>query len=213
MNQKKLLLAFLLLFSLLPISLASWYFRVSSNTSVSATSNKGVLINPLLDLPALGLVDAEGAPAYQTFEEMTQGVSPDDYDPRPWQLLFLSTADCDAACVERLYFLRQMHIRLNRESERVQRVFVQVDAMPTALAPALLDTFAEQQPDLRLIKGDPARLRELLAPSAQGRDPVAEHFIYVADPVGNIMLYFTPENTLEDILDDIDKLLDQSSLG
>lgn len=213
MNNSKLKLALLLSGFLVPLILATWYFRITSTSSVSATSNHGVLISPLLDLPALGLLDEDGAPAYQTFEEMTAGVDPDDYDPRPWQLLFMSTADCDAACVERLYFLRQMHIRLNRESDRVQRVFVLVDAASAVLPKELLDTFAAQQPDLRSVRGNPATLDAQLAPSAGGRDPVAEHFIYVADPVGNIMLYFTPENTLEDILDDIDKLLDQSSLG
>ena len=74
-------------------------------------------------------------------------------------------------------------------------------------------SFAAQQPDMRIVRGNSATLDAQLAPTAAGRDPVAEHFIYVADPVGNIMLYFTPENSLEDILDDIDKLLDQSSLG
>lgn len=211
--SSKLKLTLLLSGFLVPLVLASWYFRITSTTSVSATSNKGVLISPLLDLPMLALVDDSGAPAYQTFEELTAGVDPQDYDPRPWQLLFLATADCDAACVERLYFLRQMHIRLGRESDRVQRVYTLVDGTGSSLSQELLDTFAEQQPDMRIVRGNSESLRSQLAPSAQGRDPVAEHFIYVADPVGNIMLYFTPENTLEEILDDIDKLLDQSSLG
>lgn len=213
MNNSKLKLTLLLSGFLVPLVLATWYFGVTSTSSVGATSNKGTLVSPLLDLPALGLVDEAGAPAYQTFEELTAGVDPDEYDPRPWQLLFLSTADCDAACVERLYFLRQMHIRLNRESERVQRVFVLVDDADAPLSQELRDTFAAQQPDMRIVRGNPASLQSQLKPSAGERDPVAEHFIYVADPVGNIMLYFTPENTLEDILDDIDKLLDQSSLG
>lgn len=213
MNNSKLKLTLLLSGFLVPLVLATWYFSVVSTDSVSATSNKGVLVSPLLDLPTLALVDEAGAPAYQTFEELTAGVDPDDYDPRPWQLLFLSTADCDAACVERLYFLRQMHIRLNRESERVQRVFVLVDDADATLSQELRDTFAAQQPDMRIVRGNPASLQGQLQPSAGERDPVAEHFIYVADPVGNIMLYFTPENTLEEILDDIDKLLDQSSLG
>ncbi len=213
MINSKLKLALLLSGFIVPLVLASWYFRITSTTSVSATSNKGVLLSPLLDLPTLGLVDEAGAPAYQTFEELTAGVDPDEYDPRPWQLLFLSTAACDDACVERLYFLRQMHIRLNRESDRVQRVFVLVDGAEATLTQDLRDTFAEQQPDMRIVRGNPAILDEHFAPTAAGRDPVAEHFIYVADPVGNIMLLFTPENTLDDILDDIDKLLDQSSLG
>jgi hypothetical protein len=33
------------------------------------------------------------------------------------------------------------------------------------------------------------------------------------DPLGNVMLYFTPGNTPEEILSDLDTLLDSSSLG
>lgn len=213
MDSNKLKLLLLLSGFLVPVLSATWYFRTITDPASVATSNRGTLIQPVLDLPALQLTDDSGAPAYLSFEEMTAGVAPDDYDPRPWQLLFLSGADCEAACVERLYFLRQMHIRLNRESERVQRVFVLVDGADASLSTELLDTFAAQQPDLRIVRGDPATLRAQLAPTTEGRDPVAEHFIYVADPVGNVMLYFTPENTLDEILKDIDKLLDQSSLG
>lgn len=213
MDRNKLKLLLLLSGFLVPVVSATWYFRTITDGSMVSTTNRGTLIQPVLDLPALQLTDDNGAPAYQTFEQMTAGVDPDAYKPRPWQLLFLSTADCDEACVERLYFLRQMHIRLNRESERVQRVFVLVDSADAQLAPALLETFAAQQPDMRIVRANPAELQPQLAPTTQGRDPVAEHFIYVADPVGNVMLYFTPENTLDEILKDIDKLLDQSSLG
>jgi hypothetical protein len=212
-NTSKFKLAMLLAGFMVPLVLATWQFMLTDNDSVSSTTNKGILISPLLDLPGLGLVDSDGQPAYQTFEEMIEGVDPDDYDPRPWQLLFLATADCDDACIERLYNLRQMHIRLNRESERVQRVYVLVDAPQAELAARIQEGFSRAQPDLRQVRGNPATLKALLAPYVNGRDPVAEHYIFVADPVGNIMLYFTPENSLEDILHDIDKLLDRSSLG
>jgi hypothetical protein len=212
-DRNKLKLLLLLSGFLVPIVSASWYFRSIQDGSMLSTSNRGTLIRPMLDLPELQLRDDNGDAAYLSFEEMTEGVAPADYKPRPWQLLFLSSADCDADCAERLYFLRQMHIRLGTESERVQRVFVLVDDATAQLSGELLETFATQQPDLRIVRGDRAQLQQLLAPSAQGRDPVAEHFIYVADPVGNVMLYFTPDNTLDEILKDIDKLLDQSSLG
>lgn len=213
MDSNRLKLILLLSGFLIPVVSASWYFRTITDGSLLPTTNRGTLIQPVLELPALQLKDEDGGPAYLSFDEMTAGVAPDAYKPRPWQLLFMSRADCDAACVERLYFLRQMHIRLNRESERVQRVFVLVDDSRAQLSRELLDTFAAQQPDMRIVRGDPETLRAGLAPTVQGRDPVAEHFIYVADPVGNVMLYFTPENTLDEILKDIDKLLDQSSLG
>lgn len=212
MNAHKLKLTFLLTISLLPIILATLYFRASMENGVNTRSG-GVLIQPLLELSRLDLSDAEGEQAYLGFDELVAGVDPLEYQPRPWQLLYLSSADCDQSCVERVHFLRQIHLRLGREADRVQRAFVLVDKADRALPESLLEVFASQQPDLRLLRGKPDWLQQEFAPSAQGRNPVLEHFIYVADPVGNIMLYFTPENTPEDILKDVDKLLDQSSLG
>lgn len=213
MNTAKLKLTFLLLITLLPIALATWYFRVSLESDGVGTTNKGVLVSPLLELTQLRLQTRQGEPAYRSFDELVAGVDPADYDPRPWQLLFFSTADCDEACIERLYFLRQIHIRLGKESERVQRVLVLADPAGRDLPEAVQGTLAEQQPDLRVVRGDAEHLQGILAPTAPGREPLRDHYIYVADPVGNIMLYWTPDNTLEEIYSDIDKLLDQSSLG
>lgn len=212
MNANKLKLAFLLLISLLPIVAATLYFRASLQSG-TATSSQGTLIQPVLDLPQLALQNVEGESAYATFEAMTAGVSPEDYEPRPWQLLFLTGPECMQSCLDRLYLLRQVHLRLAREADRVQRAVVVVDAAGNSLPGTTTDALLQQQPDLQILQGNPATLLPQLGPSAAGRDPVAEHFIYVADPVGNIMLYFTPENTAEDIYKDVDKLLDQSSLG
>src|SRR5690606_33723097 len=155
---------------------------------------RGTLIQPLLDLPTLQLRNADGAPAYRTFEELTAGVDPNTYEPRPWQLIMLTGADCDQPCLDRLYTLRQIHLRLAREAERVQRAVVVVDNASQGLTQVTRDFLLEQQPDLQLLHADPEALLPQLLPAAGGRDPVADHLIYLADPVGNVMLYFTPEN-------------------
>lgn len=213
MITNKLKLTFLLLISLLPIVLATWYFGVSVSSTDRITNNNGVLISPVLDLASLELLDSEGQSAYQTFEELTEGVDPDIYKPRPWQLLFMTAAKCELDCLERLYLLRQIHLRLGKTADRVQRALIITDQNAAAFSASALQLLLVQQPDLQILTGNPQILQQQLAPSANGQDPVAENYIYVADPLGNIMLYFTPENTPEQILKDIDQLLDHSSLG
>ncbi|HWK53360.1 MAG TPA: hypothetical protein VNR18_03250 [Hyphomicrobiales bacterium] len=212
MDKNKLKLIALLGIAIVPLSLATWAFNKAIEHGVGGTTNKGVLVTPVLDLAELGLRDAEGGPAYQGFEELTAGVSPDDYDPRPWQLLYLGTANCDAGCEDRLFFLRQMHILLAGDAPRVQRVYVQV-GQGTQLDPGVAALLEREHPGMRAVFVDSATLGAELAPSAAGHDPVAEHYIYVADPVGNVMMYFTPGNTPEQILSDLEKLLKRSSLG
>lgn len=215
MNKNKLKLTFLLTATIIPITLATWLFGVYMESGVSSTTNKGVLVSPVLELTSLGLTDSKGNDAYQSFEALTQGVSPDDYNPRPWQLLFLGTENCDDVCAERLYFLRQIHTRLAGEASRVERVYVMVSssANPDTLA-AVEQEMSVQQPGLRVLQALEKPLHDVLERTLEHTaDPAKQHYIYVADPLGNIMLYFTPENTPEEILSDLDKLLDHSSLG
>jgi hypothetical protein len=214
MDKNKLKLTFLLLIAVVPISLATWYFNTREYQGSVATGNKGVLVIPVLDVTTLDLRNGLGEPAYLSFEELTAGVSPEDYKPRPWQLLYLGAPECDDSCVERLYFLRQLHVRLSREFDRVQRVYVQASDASGPLPDATATLMAEQQPDMKVVYAGASALRtRLQATVPANADPVTEHYIYVVDPVGNVMLYFTPENTPEDILSDLDTLLDNSSLG
>lgn len=214
MDKNKLKLTFLLLIAALPISLATWYFGTREFAGLSATTNKGVLVRPVLDVTTLELRNGAGEPAYLPFEALVAGVDPEEYDPRPWQLLYLGAPECDDSCAERLYFLRQLHVRLSREFERVERVYVQASDAPGPLPAATAALLAEQQADMKVVYARETALRNLLqATVPAGTDPVSLHYIYVVDPVGNVMLYFTPENTPEEILSDLDTLLDNSSLG
>lgn len=196
------------------ITLSVFAFQFYSSSRGLGTTSKGQLIIPVLDVSELQLKDDQGQPAYKTYEELTANVDPDDYEPRPWQLLYLGGASCDAGCQERLYFLRQLHIRLGSESARVQRAYVLVGPQTATVDGASQEYLAREQQDMRVIHADPAVLQQVLGSKAQpGQDPINEHYIYVMDPLGNIMLYFTPENDAEQILDDLDQLLDHSSLG
>lgn len=214
MDTTKLKLTFLLLAAALPISLATWVFGVREQQGVSSTTNKGELVIPIIDITRLDLRDEQGQPAYVAFEEFVSNVDPKDYQPRPWQLLYLGAAECEAQCAERLYFLRQMHVRLNAEAKRVERVYVQVEDSLTPLLQTTRTLLAEQQNDMKVAYATAAGLQEVLAASVpENITPANLHYIYVVDPLGNLMMYFTPENTPEEMLDDIDNLLDRSSAG
>lgn len=214
MDTNKLKLGVILVTIPFVITLSYFAFQFFSSAGGLGTTSKGQLIIPVLDVSELQLLDDEGRPAYQTFEELTEGVDPADYKPRPWQLLYIGSANCDMSCQERLYFLRQLHIRLGAEAGRVQRVYVLPGSSDFSVDAATAEYLAKEQADMRIVHSDSAVLRRVLMEKAQqGQDPLAGHYIYVMDPVGNIMLYFTPENDAEEILDDLDQLLDHSSLG
>ena len=212
MNRNKLKLTLLLLAAALPVSLATWVFGVREMNGVTATSNRGQLVIPVMDITELDMRDEQGQPMFVTFEESVADIALEDYEPRPWMLIYLGNENCDKNCDERLYYLRQLHRRLSSESDRVERFYI--NAGQTELDQRTHTMFAEAFPEMKVGKSDSAILMNNLQRTVpENVDPVNSHYIYVADPLGNVMLYFTPENTTEEIFKDIDKLLDQSSVG
>lgn len=214
MDKNKLKLTFLLLVAAVPISLATWVYGIRELEGVSSTTNNGELVVPVIDITRLDLRDDHGQPAYVAFEEHVSNIEPGDYEPRAWQLLYLGTGECETQCEERLYFLRQMHKRLNAEAGRVERVYVHVADALTPLPELTHTLLREQQADMKIMHATSAALQEALDASVPADiDPVGLHYIYVVDPLGNVMMYFTPQNTPEEMLDDLDNLLDRSSIG
>lgn len=133
-------------------------------------TNKGELIMPPLDAADAGLDDLE----------------------RQWWLLTASTNGCDAACEEKLYWVQQVHIRLGRESPRVNRMLLTDTAV----------TLNEEYPGLVKRRGNLQAL------------PMTEPLqLFIVDPNGNIMMKFNAANPYEDVLDDLNNLLSRSTIG
>ncbi|HTQ98910.1 MAG TPA: hypothetical protein VMH83_02930 [Candidatus Acidoferrum sp.] len=210
MDRNRLKLSLMLLMITLPIGLATIVFHYSDSFRSFGNTSKGTLIQPVVDITALKLLDADGKPAYLGFEELTANVAPKDYKPRPWQLLYFGDKTCDDACQQRLFFLRQLHALLSKDASRMQRAYVLTGADEVDAATATY--LKEQQIDMRVLHGDAATVTAVLKASAAA-DPLASHYIYVMDPVGNIMLYFTPDDDAKAILADLKKLLSSSGLG
>ena len=214
MDRSKIKLTALLLVIVLPITLATVTFMYREGKGFGSTTNKGRLISPVMDITEFGMRNAEGAAMFQVFEEMVEGVDPSDYKVRPWLLVYIGTEVCDDDCVERLYFLRQLHTRLGADSSRLQRYYLKAGEGDLTLNSNTETLFATDFPEMVVAGTDETALRAKLARThGEEEDPVAAHYIYVVDPVGNVMLYFTPENGPEQILDDVENLLDRSSLG
>lgn len=147
--------------------------------------NKGILIDPVLNISDLGL-DAER-------------VNPD----RQW-LLVQTSAECTAQCQEQVYTQRQIHIALGKYQPRVHRVLLAEGDDLTAIS--------DEYPALTLVEQSAGAYSEAL----RNRIPVQfrqRNYVFLVDPLGNVPLYFTPENNYKDQLTDIKKLLKLSTIG
>ncbi|HLZ97574.1 MAG TPA: hypothetical protein VKP66_06460 [Steroidobacteraceae bacterium] len=160
--------------------------------------NHGDLIDPPRPLPDLTLPIAHGAS-----EDGHPGLSLQG----KWTLLYVGTGNCNALCRTELHETRQVRIALNRDMDRVQRVFV---ASEECCDWQFLDT---QHPDLVTVRATAAAPLLATLPSFNGVAPTADGRIYLIDPLGNLMMSYGPGAAPKGLLTDLKRLLGLSHVG
>lgn len=113
-----------------------------------------------------------------------------------WRLVLRTSGACaDDPCRERLDRLRRLHLLLNRDVARVERVLVTEAAAEAA--PALSEPF----PRLRVVGPGTGTLGG------------GETAVFLVDPLGNVVLRYRLDQIGEPLLDDLEHLLDLSGIG
>jgi hypothetical protein len=160
-----------------------------------ARSNYGALVDPQRPMPALRLQTLDGRP----FDAATLRGR--------WLMLMVAGGECPAACVDRLYHLRQVRLTTGKDRDRVERVWLIPDAapLPTAVIRAYDGT--------EMLRADPKELERWLPPApGEPSDAYADH-IYVVDPLGNLMMRFPRDADPNRTKTDLSKLLRASRIG
>jgi len=191
-RQRRILIGVALMF-FAPLGL-SFYLYYGKSWRPGGHVNAGELIQPARPLPMLAL------PLLSTGETSAQFLK------GKWTFLYLQHGPCDDECRRHLYDTRQVRLALDREMNRVQRVFIGDDNCCD------LQELKAAHPDLIALRASPADepLLDLL-PNASGA--VNAHRVYLIDPLGNLMMFYTPEAKPKGMLDDMKRLLRLSSIG
>lgn len=157
------LLAMLLACSL-PVLLAIFVFFVIKPTG---QANFGELIHPARPMPAVSLVNAQGESV-----ELSQLKG-------QWLLVNVGSAACTADCAQHLFIQRQLREMLNKDKDRVDRVWLVTDeaAINPDIQPLLVDTTV-------------LRVSSSVWQAWLGTMPLdkAEQQLFVIDPQGHAML-------------------------
>jgi cytochrome oxidase Cu insertion factor (SCO1/SenC/PrrC family) len=198
-RQRRALIGLALLF-FAPLGLAFFLYYVVGWRPGSHV-NHGQLIEPPRPLPAVRLphVALDGSADTQTAP---------DFLTRKWTLLYWGAGTCAERCKTELYDTRQVRYALNRDMDRVQRVFV-------AQEPCCdLDFLRRQHPDLITVRAtsDAAPVLALLRLSP-GDDPAAAGRVYLIDPLGNVMMVYAAGARPKGMLEDLKRLLGLSQVG
>lgn len=169
----------------LPLFGAYFLFFFVPQFIPSGTTNQGTLITPPGTVAALGDAVA-GIPEGK------------------WTLFVFVDDACDASCGRAVYLARQVHIALGKDSDRVQRLMlVAGDRLP----PMFEGVMEAEYPDMMIRYGAPTRAASGL-PGAE-----SEGNVYVSDPNGNIILYYTEEQGGDSMIKDLKHLLKLSKIG
>jgi hypothetical protein len=222
-RQRRLLIGIALMF-FAPLGLA--FYLYYGHWHPGGRVNAGELIEPARPLPALSLPLLGSGTT-----DKLQDTEP-NFLKGKWTFLYVGSGPCAEECRSRLYDTRQVRLALDRDMNRVQRVFIaDADCCDAQFLHA-------QHPDLIAIRAG-AAAAPLLA-LLPGRDSLTtEHgltaardltatggstppstpsaasasAVYLIDPLGNLMMFYAADAKAKGMLNDMKRLLRLSSIG
>jgi cytochrome oxidase Cu insertion factor (SCO1/SenC/PrrC family) len=193
---RRSLLALAALF-LVPVAAAFWLYYGTPGWRPRGAANRGELVDPAVPLPAFTFVTADG-----------NGITEDLFRAK-WTLLFIGSGACDARCRDALYLTRQTRLALNKDADRVRRLFL-------AAGPCCTDAgLLAEHPDLIVATPTQGQLDTLtrLIPAPDAAPLADTGRIYIVDPLGNLMMSYAADAPDEALLDDLKRLLRLSHIG
>jgi hypothetical protein len=176
----------------LPLALA-FYAYYGTDWRPMGRVNHGTLIAPPRPLPALAL--PRTAPGQAETAETFRGA---------WTLVYVGDGKCDEDCRQALLVMRQTRLALNKDMDRVGRVWLVTGSCCAG------EVAASPEPGLIALDATGARAGALL-----GEFPTAarEHSLFVVDPLGNLMMRYDARAGPRGLLIDLQKLLRLSHIG
>jgi hypothetical protein len=124
---------------------------------------------------------------------------PADLFHNKWTLVYIGDGRCDDACRHALVVMRQTRLSLNNEMGRVERVFL-----------ATGECCAQEY-----LQHEHAGLKVLTAPADLSLFPTEARgqFLFIVDPLGNLMMRYDVRQDPKGLLQDMKKLLSLSHIG
>lgn len=160
-----------------------------------AFSNKGELLNPIIDVESFALMDDDN-----------QSMSRDEITNHKWHMVYFAGAACDDACNQILYNMRQINIAVGKNANRLRRLLVHLEK-PGEEFQALI---AKEYPDAEHAN---ANAETIAAALQEVGAEFRSNEVYIMDPLGNIMMRFTQDQPYKDLLHDLNKMFKVSQIG
>ncbi|MBD3648452.1 MAG: hypothetical protein HUJ31_13590 [Pseudomonadales bacterium] len=183
---------FLLIVSIavIPIVIAYTMYFYVRDWAPSETINEGELI-----LPPVQITDIIDRSANQV-------------PTGKWAILIPSESHCSDSCQQLLFLSRQVHTGLGKDATRVNRYLLVAGSEVSATTGAII---RRDYPDLHIRYIEKSRLEAVLGPVVG--QPFDGNHLFLMDPNGNIMMFYTTELAGKPMLKDLKHLLRISNIG
>lgn len=189
-RKSKFTLLLLLVIFIVP-SLGSWFLYNYTNIGKDGgASSNGDLILPPRPLENVDLLDPS---------------SPDKKAElyRKWNLLYFTNENCDQTCVKNVYRMRQIRLAIGKHYGRIQRVLLVKQISDELELKATLKDFQGQL----VVKSEKITQSFIDAFKVKGiEDPFSAGRLYLIDPLGNLMMSYSPDQDPAGIIKDLNKI-------
>ncbi len=122
-----------------------------------------------------------------------------------WVLLTVQPAACDERCRRKLYYMRQVRTATNENKERIERVWLLDDSGHPD------EKLLAEHPGLWVARTAEASWTGALPPAKAGA--ATDAYIYLIDPLGNLVLRYDETFNPKGMLKDFGRLLKYSRIG
>lgn len=188
-------LAFLVVIFTGPLMVS--YLMYNFRMFLPETFSNGHLILPPISLQTLPLENSEGK------------VVSDKTLKGEWLILYVEPGRCDQTCLDTLYKMRQVRTRLGKNMQRVQRVLLTLNKSDPALS-EYLNSLYNGTTHLQTTK---TALSKFLIKLPSHNTAITDGYLYIVDPLGNVMMSYHPDQSSNDIYADLKRLLTASNIG
>ena len=185
---RRMLLLLALVF-LGPMAAAMALYFTGFQWRPEGTTQHGVLFQPARSLPDMSMTLLSGNGGSASLGGK-------------WTLIYIGPGDCAADCRQALVAIRQVRRALGRDMERVQRLYL------VTAGRADREFLATEHPGIGLAEGEPGAAGLLRVVGA-----VLPGDIFLADPLGNLVMRYPASTAMKGMHQDLQRLLKISTIG
>ena len=191
-NRRKLIIV-LSIFAL-PVVLSSMLYF--SGWRPTSTGNYGELIQPARFIEDMALQSVDG-----------KKIQLSDLHGK-WTMIYFDSASCPAECIDRIFFMRQIHHSQGKYLDKIQRVFILTDNQSIDSLSAKLTEY----PEMRVLKAEKKSLSKLYKEfGLLSRADVEQRNIFLLDQQGNLMMRYKSTSEPAGVRKDFERLLKYSA--